>query len=132
MVTFLKHLSEFFQKKFTWKYFATSHGKGVCDGVGGRIKSLVRLAVTSKKSKRTVVQSSKDFVRTAKSMTNKTEILHIGENEIEIHDDLWKQSRPYPGISKCHVVIAQPGEDPKIYDNAETIKSNVLLEPKEV
>ena len=29
-------------------------------------------------------------------------------------------------------IITQPGEDPKIYDNAETIKSNELLEPKEV
>ena len=55
MITFLKYLADNFQKKFTWKYFATSHGKGVCDGVGGRIKSLVRLAVTSKKSKRTIV-----------------------------------------------------------------------------
>ena len=130
MITFLKYLAENFQKKFTWKYFATSHGKGVFDGVGGRIKSLVRLAVTSKKSKRTIVQNSEDFVRTANSLTCKTQVLHVAENEIEAHNDIWKQSRPYPGISKCHIIIAEPGDEAKLFDNAETIKSDVRVEPE--
>ena len=30
------------------KYFATSHGKGVVDGIGGRAKSIVRRKVMSK------------------------------------------------------------------------------------
>lgn len=38
----LYNLSQKYQKDFSWKYFATSHGKGVVDGVGGRAKSLVR------------------------------------------------------------------------------------------
>ena len=29
------------KKVFSWKYFATSHGKGVVDGIGGKAKALV-------------------------------------------------------------------------------------------
>ena len=29
------------KKEVTWKYFETSHGKGVCDGIGGTLKSNV-------------------------------------------------------------------------------------------
>ena len=83
VLSFLKYLAEKCQKKFIWKYFATSHGKGVCDGVGGRIKSLVRLAVTSKKSKRTIIHNSEDLLTTANPLTCKTQILNVSENEIE-------------------------------------------------
>ena len=35
--------------RFQWAHSATSHGKGLVDGIGGRAKSLVRQAVMSKK-----------------------------------------------------------------------------------
>lgn len=40
--------SEGIDCKVTWKYFATSHGKGVVDGIGGSAKSLVREQVMSR------------------------------------------------------------------------------------
>ena len=130
MVTFLKYLSEKFMKTFSWKYFATSHGKGVCDGVGGNVKYLVRLAVTSKKGQRTVVQNSLDFAKVATSLVDKTQILHISEKEIEQQVDLWKQSKPYPGISKSHIIIARPGVDVEMLPNAKFISSQGINEPQ--
>ncbi|KAJ8038387.1 hypothetical protein HOLleu_15805 [Holothuria leucospilota] len=38
-------LAQEYGKMFEWQYFATSHGKGVVDGVGGAAKSLVRQAI---------------------------------------------------------------------------------------
>ena len=35
MVKFLQILSQKYEHSFSWKYFATSHGKGVVGGVGG-------------------------------------------------------------------------------------------------
>lgn len=35
IVQLLIYLSQKYQIKFTWKYFANSHGKGGVDGVGG-------------------------------------------------------------------------------------------------
>ena len=42
MVAFLQELSSKHNKNFHWKYFATSHGKGVVDGVDGKAKSTVQ------------------------------------------------------------------------------------------
>ena len=46
----IRHLMETLSKKyvkpFIWKFSATSHGKGVVDKVGGKVKSLVRRKVT--------------------------------------------------------------------------------------
>ena len=38
MIKVLNDLSNPYEKPFEWKYFATSHGKGVVDGIGGRAK----------------------------------------------------------------------------------------------
>ena len=39
-----RHLIE----KFHWNFFATGHGQGIADGIGGEAKSLVRQQVLSK------------------------------------------------------------------------------------
>ena len=40
----LLHHKEDFAVEAEWHFFATSHGKGLCDGVGGTIKRLAALA----------------------------------------------------------------------------------------
>ena len=42
----IEKLSECDNKPFSWKFSATSHGKGVIDGVGGKVKSSVQLGAT--------------------------------------------------------------------------------------
>ena len=37
----IQDLSLKYSKPFTWKFAATSHGKGVVDGVGGKVKSTI-------------------------------------------------------------------------------------------
>lgn len=41
MVRLLHYMSKKYNKSFSWKYFATAHGKGVIDGIGGNVKRLV-------------------------------------------------------------------------------------------
>ena len=81
MVKFLQSLSQKYNQQFSWKYFATSHHKGIVD-VGGRAKSLVRSKVMSQGDDGIVVQSSWDFVNAAQKLLNKTEVFHISEEEI--------------------------------------------------
>ena len=38
----LHHVSKQHSAKFTWDYFATGHGKGMVDGIGGEVKSMVQ------------------------------------------------------------------------------------------
>jgi len=68
-------------KNNKWKYFATSHGKGIVDGVAGNAKSLVRREVMSKKQQPTIVQSSKDFADVAKKLMPNTKVLHISQSD---------------------------------------------------
>ena len=41
MAKFLQSHSQKHKTVFLWKYFATSHGTGVDDGIGGKAKALV-------------------------------------------------------------------------------------------
>ena len=82
MVKFLQSLSQKYNQQFSWKYFATSHGKGIVDSVGGRAKSLVRSKVMSQGDDHIVVQSSWDFANAAQKLLHKTEVFHISHEEI--------------------------------------------------
>ena len=42
MMKLLHHVSKQHSAKFTWDYFATGHGKGMVDGIGGEVKSMVQ------------------------------------------------------------------------------------------
>ena len=44
----METLSKRYATPIMWKFSATSHGKGVVDGVGGKVKSTVRRKVLSK------------------------------------------------------------------------------------
>ena len=69
-------------KAFSWKYFATSHGKGVVDETGGIAKALVWAKVMSKEDDRIIVQSPNDFSKAAEQLLNKTEMIHNSQQEI--------------------------------------------------
>jgi len=44
----LRSISEKHKRQVSWKYFATSHGKGVINGISGKAKSLVHEKVMIK------------------------------------------------------------------------------------
>jgi hypothetical protein len=67
----LTKLSNDYDLNISWSFFATSHGKGVVDGIGGIVKRLVYREIMTKKQ----CSSAHDFVLLAKSKTS-TIILH--------------------------------------------------------
>ncbi|GFO37933.1 Cc8l18.2-like protein [Plakobranchus ocellatus] len=85
------------QYEVVWQYFATSHGKGVVDGIGGAAQSAVR-RVQSKTSP--VMQCAKvllDFVRYDLQNMKAVRVLEreIGQNESR---SIWKDvQNMYPG-----------------------------------
>ena len=93
------------KKDVTWKYFATSHGKGVVDGIGGKAKSLVRQKVMSK-SEITIVKDSVSFAKVAAELMPATHVVHISQKEI---DDMvntvnpWSDVPAMQGIHRVHV-----------------------------
>ena len=62
MMKLLHHVSKQHSVKFTWDYFATGHGKGMVDGIGGVAKHMVQQQVLSK-NKNVVVENAADYPR---------------------------------------------------------------------
>ena len=64
-------------RDITWNFFATSHGKGPVDGIGGMDKRVVSREVMSGRAS---AESSQEFETGAGDISA---ILHIGKEEIE-------------------------------------------------
>ena len=89
-----------------WNYFATSHGKGVVDGIVGTLKRLVSKAVMTGKSP--VVADTQSFYRVASSLTSSVTVSIVSQKEITDTLDLlslekcFSEALPLRGISKMH------------------------------
>lgn len=107
MAYFLYLLNSKFQDKFEsidWKYTATSHGKGVVDGIGGSAKSRIRAEVMGH---REVVQTAKDFaIVAAKIMPNVT-VVPIMQEQIDAESESidWSSAIEIKGIQCVHSII---------------------------
>ena len=104
-------------RRVYWKYFATSHGKGVVDGIGGAAKARVREKVGSKGEDAVVVQNSTDFAGLASELLKNVKVLHISQHEVDAMLNILK---PFDhvveakGISSCHVAQCD-GHDVKMW-----------------
>ena len=109
-VSTLKELSDEFDKEFDWKFSARGHGKGVVDGVGGNVKSVVRKRIAAKNPIIRVC-NAKTFVEIASKYCKETNVIHIDEEEII----KFAQGKPFtsvmavPGISLIHHIAVKDG-----------------------
>ena len=91
-----------------WKFSATSHGKGVVDGVGGKMKSTVRRKMMSQGKDSLVAQDCKSIFQAVLKLLKSTSIIHIDRAAIEIY----KERQPFntilavKGIFKIHVKVS--------------------------
>ena len=64
-----------------WHYFATSHGKGVADGIGGTVKRMVWNAVSTRKVH--AATYAKPFAEVAKSASNTINVMYLSKEQID-------------------------------------------------
>lgn len=72
--------ASFLQKKYklasiSWNFFATAHGKGAVDGIGGSVKRTVWREVKSRRQNQ--VKSAKQFIEVLHATNSSVEILEI-------------------------------------------------------
>ena len=79
MVKFLQSLSQKHKRPFSQKHFAASHGKGAVDRIDGKAKALVCAKVMSKATDRVIVQLSNYYSKAGEQLLNKTEVIHISQ-----------------------------------------------------
>ena len=95
-----------------YNFFATSHGKGAVDGVGGTVKRQVRAEVMTR---REVINNAKQYSIVAKKCSDKIDIIYLGKSKIEelipIFEDMMKDTKVLPGTRKMHhLEVTGPGQ----------------------
>ena len=89
-------------------FFATSHSKGVVDGLGGTVKRMVWGAVSTRKVSN--VQDAVTFAKIAVQFCNSVNIQLCLKKDIDDYsscielDRCFEQATPIPGISKIHCI----------------------------
>ena len=106
------HLMDKFSTKynrFLWKFSATSHGKGVVDGIGSNVKSIVQSQSMGKRKDKIIVQDAKFFYQVAKKAMNATEVFLFDKTQVEVYrgTDPFNGCQTVPGIMSMHIISAR-------------------------
>lgn len=93
-------------KHLEWNFFASSHGKGAVDGIGGTVKRLVWRLVKSRKES---VANAEQFFEVAKRNSSSA-VLKVMTQDVEKNkaflDQRWQSVRPIPSLQKVHHIVA--------------------------
>ena len=91
---------------FSWNYFASSHGKGIVDGVGGTLKRLVWLEIMAGKR----CSSAEDFVKICQEKTKTISVIFVQQAQFDITESMLEKAFSnivnLPGIQKQHHIQA--------------------------
>lgn len=97
-----------------WAFSATSHGKGLVDVIGGRLKSVVWQEI---RSRRAVVTTAEEFFNVGKSLLPGIDVLYVESNVLrnraQIAVDRWTTTPPQTivGTHKLHHFKPADGSD---------------------
>ena len=91
---------------FSWNYFASSHGKGVVDGIGGTLKRLIWLEIMAGKT----CLSAEDFVKICHQKTKTISVIFVRQVQFDITKSMLEKSFSnivsIPSIQKQHHIQA--------------------------
>lgn len=92
-----------FKIDFDWLFFATSHGKGSVDAIGGAIKHRVWIKIRSRKR---IISNPFEFYKCAKEEIKGTHIFFQSQEDIQLHaqemENKWADIKSIPEIRQCH------------------------------
>jgi len=114
--------------KIRWNFFATSHGKGPVDGLGGSVKRSVWRQVKSGMSH---VENAKDYATVAKERNPHIHIEYISQVKINdmksTLDAKWLDVCTVPGTHQLHCVIPNGPDKLLIADTSDADSFKVVL-----
>lgn len=90
-----------FGVRATWSWLERSHGKGLCDGVGGPLKKLADSIIKTDK----IVDSAEKFYQEVSQATTTMTLLKMDREQIEENSNLisgWS-SPPVKGLMNAHM-----------------------------
>ncbi|ESO88891.1 hypothetical protein LOTGIDRAFT_165309 [Lottia gigantea] len=101
----LPRLQDLHAVRIRWNYFATSHGKGPNDGIGGNAKRIVHRLIMSRSA---VVPDSQSFANALRSSGTSINVVELTEDDIKEKckmldvETLWSGLQTFPGTISTH------------------------------
>ena len=103
-----KHKQDF-ELDCEWHFFATSHGKSSCDGIGGTVKRSVAKASLQRIYKNQILTSEDMFNYCTEHLSNKIKFFYTTNEEIEAStrklNERFSESLQIPGTRKFHKFV---------------------------
>ena len=128
-------LEQEYKIKLRWNFFATYHGKGVVDGIGGTIKRTVWRNV---KAGKVFVATAQEYADVATLLIPNVHIKFISSDEILDDKSMqlqqyWETVLPVPSIKSVYCVKAISPNVISIADTSleKTLKTVTIIEDEE-
>ena len=113
--------------KINWNFFATSHGKGVVDGIGGTVKRAVWRHVRSDQAHITSVE---EYADVAKERCPKIHVNYIPKEQIasleSFLDERWKDAVTVPMTHKTHCVKTNGEKNLMVADTSDSTQFRIV------
>jgi len=123
--SFISKLQDRYTISVSWHFFATSHGKGPNDALGGNVK---RMAHRQTMSRRLVIADANSFADAVNMSTDVISVTVMSQEDIDTVvaelklDELWNTILPMPGIFNTHCVQVINGQvQCKLYSDSQDI-----------
>lgn len=116
-----------------WNFFATSHGKGPVDGIGGSVKHHVWGKVKARKA---IVCDAATFAAAVKDMKGVTAAVltqaEIKARNASLHlDHIFEAAQPIPGIARMHRIQSSKAGEMSTFLISADVGSQVQRESEE-
>ena len=110
-----------------WHFFATSHGKGPCDGIGGTVKRLAARASLQRPYDHQIMTPRQLFEWASENISNVVFSYCTTDDYSRVETLLqgrFQKSRTIPGTQKlhCFIPISKTTVSTKVYSNSDTQK----------
>ena len=102
----ITHFEEDYGLKVSWNFFATSHGKGAVDGIGGNVKRLVWNATRTG----AFVNNAESFAAEAANRVKNIKVFYVPSQDVTdsqlVLSERWKHTCTLPGTHAVHTIIS--------------------------
>ena len=108
-----------------WNFFATSHGKGVVDGIGGTVKRAVWRHIRTERSH---ITTPDEYATLAKDLCPNVEVKFVPKSDIDQQTTFlnakWDRVLAVPRTLSVHCVQASGADYVKVADVSDEIEKN--------
>ena len=98
------------------------------DGLGGRVKGLIRDATKSKSDHAPVVKSAMDFAVLAKSLMPRVNIMYVSDYEVSEtveERNPWANAVKAPGVTETHCMVCKRDDLVKLF--VDDLKTTLVV-----